>query len=86
MAYKVFKTGTKEDVHDILEKFVRQYLDSPNFIKDVFNAVAQDAGLNEADPINMNGIGSFPGTVGAIGSLYSQLIAYWKQNRHDLDW
>jgi UDP-2,3-diacylglucosamine pyrophosphatase LpxH len=86
VAYKVSKTGTDEDFHDILKKFVTQFKDSPNFVKNLFMAVAQDAGLNEADPINMNGIPGFPGTVGAIGSLYEQLIDEWKKHRQDIMW
>lgn len=86
VAYKVSKTGTEEDFHDILRKFVNELKDRPNFIKNLFVAVAKDAGLNEADPINMNGIPGFPGTVGAIGSLYEQLIEDWKKQRQDIDW
>jgi hypothetical protein len=86
VAYKVSTTGTDEDFHDILRRFVMELKDSLNFVKDLFDAVAQDAGLNKADPINMNGIAGFPGTVGAIGSLYEQLIEDWKKERQDIDW
>ena len=86
VAYKVSKTGVAQDYFDILRKFILQLKGSFNLVKDVFNAVTQDAGLNKADPINMNNIDGFPGTVGAIGSLYEGLIENWKKERQDIDW
>jgi hypothetical protein len=86
VAYKVSQSGAQEDFHDILKNFVIQFKDSPNFIKDLFVAVAQDAGLNENDPVNMNGILGFPVTVAAIGLLYEELIEDWQRERPDIDW
>lgn len=87
VAHKIFKTGTDEDFHDILRKFIIQLKDSPNFVKDVYEAVAKDAGLNDPDRIDMTGIAGFPAaTVGAIGTLYEKLIDNWKQNRKDITW
>ena len=86
VAYKVSKTGDDEDFHDILARFVEQYKDSRNLIKDLFIAVAEDAGLKKTDPINMQGIAGFPVTVGAIGSLYQRLLKNWRKNRQDIDW
>jgi UDP-2,3-diacylglucosamine pyrophosphatase LpxH len=86
VAYKVSRTGTAEDFHDILRKFIMKLKGNLNFVKDLFDAVAQDAGLNDASPIDMKGIAGFPGTVGGIGSLYEQLIEEWKKHRPDIDW
>lgn len=86
VAYKVSKTGTQEDFHEILRRFVRELKDGLNFIHDLFMAVARDAGLQKTDPINMNGIAGFPGTVGAMAAHYEHLIKNWQQARTDLDW
>ena len=74
VAYKVSKTGTAEDYHDILKRFVVGLIGSDNFVKDVFDSVAGDAGLGDSEPLNMDGIAGFPGTLGEIGSLYGGLI------------
>ncbi len=86
VAYKVSQTGTEEDFHEILERFVRKFKDDPNFIKALFVAIAQDAGLSEASNIDLTGIGGFPASVGDIGTLYGLLIDNWKQSRPDIDW
>jgi DNA repair exonuclease SbcCD nuclease subunit len=84
VAYKVSHTETKEEFHDIIKKFVMKLRGKRNFVRMLFMAVAHDAGLSAADPINMNGIPGFPGTVGAIGSRYENLIEDWKKHRPDL--
>ncbi len=86
VAYKVSKTGTDEDFHDILKKFVQQYLESPNFIRDIFIAIAGDATLKIEDLINMTGISGFPPTVGDVGTFYEELIENWGQNHQDISW
>ena len=86
VAHKVSQTGKPENYYDILIKFIGKYIDSPNFVKDVYEGVAGDAKLNDSDPIDMHGIPGFPASVGAIGTLYEQLIENWKQKRPDIDW
>ncbi len=86
VAYKVSRTGSDKDFHDILKRFVRKFKDRPNFVKDLFYAVAEDAGLTEDSLINMRGIAGFPASVRDIGSLYEGLIANWQNERPDLDW
>jgi len=86
VAHKFMTTGTDEDPVNILRKFIIQLKDSLNFIKDVYEAVAKDAGLKDADPMDMAGISGFPATVGAIGTLYDLLIDNWRQKRSDIDW
>jgi hypothetical protein len=46
VAYKVSKTGTTQDFHDILKNFIVQLLKRPNFVKDLFEAIAEDAELS----------------------------------------
>jgi UDP-2,3-diacylglucosamine pyrophosphatase LpxH len=86
VAYKVSKTGTDEDFHDILKKFIQHYLESPEFIKDIFIAIADDVTLKTDDLINMAGIPAFPPTVGDVGTFYEELINNWGQNRPDISW
>ena len=86
VAYKVNQTGANQDYHDILKKFVLEFKDDPNFIEALFLAIAQDANLNGAAPIDMKGIFGFPSTVGGIASLYKHLIDEWRRNRPDLGW
>jgi UDP-2,3-diacylglucosamine pyrophosphatase LpxH len=86
VAYKASKTETKEDFLGTLKKFIMKFKRSRNIIKDLFMAMAKDAGLTKDDPINMHGIPGFPGTVGEIGSLYEHLIEKWKEKRPDIDW
>ena len=48
--------------------------------------MAEDAKLTKTDPINMNGIAGFPGTVGDIGSFYDHLLSNWINKRPDIGW
>ena len=86
VAYKLSNTGTDENYHVILRKFVLEYLESPNFIKDIFLAIKDDAKLETDDLINTTGFSGFPPTVGAIGTFYENLIENWEQNRKDIGW
>ena len=88
VAYKVSKTGISEDYLDILRKFIGELKDSPNFIKDLLYAVADDAGLTENDTINMKGIDGFPATVTVklIGTQYEQLVENWEKNQKKINW
>ncbi len=89
MAYKVSKTGTSEDFHDILKKFIVQLIKRPNFVKDLFEAIAQDAGLAYDADIDMKRLTNFPDPikVGKISSIYGQLIENWEKNdRNKVGW
>lgn len=88
VAYKVSKTGGEQDYLDILKKFIGELKDSSNFIKDVFYAVAQDAGLTENDTLDMKGIDGFPATVTvkSIGTQYDQLVENWEKNHNKINW
>src|SRR5208283_2984748 len=55
VAHKVKNTGNPEDYHDIIAKFFNKYFKQPDFIEDLFFAVAEDAGLTPGDGINLNG-------------------------------
>ena len=47
VAYKVSKTGTSEDYYDILVRFLKDFMKDPDFVKDIFEAIVKDAGLNQ---------------------------------------
>src|SRR5208337_3363324 len=80
VAHKVKNTGNPEDYHDIIAKFFNKYFKQPDFIEDLFFAVAEDAGLTPGDGINLNGIPGYSSTmtIGDIGKGFSNLIQNWK--------
>jgi UDP-2,3-diacylglucosamine pyrophosphatase LpxH len=89
VAYKVSKTGTTQDFHDILKNFIVQLLKRPNFVKDLFEAIAEDAELSFDSDIDMKGLTNFsdPTKVGQISTMYGQLIENWKKNdRNKIGW
>ena len=89
VAYKIHTTGTDEDYHNILRKFILQLIKRPNFVKDLFEAIAEDAGLGFDANIDMKGLTNFPDPikVGTIGSIYGQLIENWEKNdRNEIGW
>ena len=55
-AHKVAQTGQSENYLDILSKFINDFKEKPNFVYDLFLAIAEDSGLNQSDNINMKGI------------------------------
>jgi UDP-2,3-diacylglucosamine pyrophosphatase LpxH len=80
IAYKVLMTGHAGDPRDIFFNFLKDFMKHPDFIEDMFNAIADDAGLRPGDIIRLNGIPGYPAevTVGDIGSRFSHLIQNWK--------
>jgi len=51
----------------------------PDFVEDMFKAIAQDAGLKPGDIVKLNAVPGFPDTmtVDAIGKRFSNLIQNW---------
>jgi UDP-2,3-diacylglucosamine pyrophosphatase LpxH len=89
VAYKVQTTGTHEDFHDILKRFIVLLIKRPNFVKDLFEAIAEDSGLAFDADIDMKGLLNFPESikVGKISSIYGQLIENWEKNdRNEIGW
>jgi UDP-2,3-diacylglucosamine pyrophosphatase LpxH len=80
IAYKVLMTGYAGDPRDIFFNFLKDFMKHPDFIEDMFNAIADDAGLKPGDIIKLNRIPGYPVdmTVGDIGSRFSNLIQNWK--------
>ncbi|HET6461909.1 MAG TPA: metallophosphoesterase [Syntrophales bacterium] len=78
-AYKVLQTGTEENYYDILVRFLRDFIKQPDFVEDMFEAIAEDAGLKPDDIVKLKGVPGFPNsmTVDAIGKRYSNLIQNW---------
>jgi UDP-2,3-diacylglucosamine pyrophosphatase LpxH len=87
IAYKVSKTGTKEDPRNIFFKFLKDFMVHPDFIEDMFNAIAADADLKADDVINLSGIDGYTGSkkVEEIGMDYKNLIQNWKSTRGNID-
>jgi predicted phosphodiesterase len=84
VAYKVAQTGQPENYLDILVEFIDVFKEKPNFVYDLFLAVAADAGLNEIDIINMGNMSGFPAevTINEVANKYMQLMHDWDKN-HD---
>ena len=84
VAYKVAQTGQSENYLDILGEFIDVFKQKPNFIYDLFLAVAADAGLNKSDKIDMKNISGFGSaiTVDEVANKYMNLIHDWDET-HD---
>ena len=87
VAYKVAQTDQSENYLDILSKFINDFKQKPNFVYDLFLAIAEDSGLNESDNINMKGISAFgPAiTIDQVANKYMQLKQDWDKNSHKID-
>jgi UDP-2,3-diacylglucosamine pyrophosphatase LpxH len=87
VAYKVWRTGDKEDPRDIFFNFLRNFMYRPNFVEDMFNAIAKDAGLKADAAMKLNGVPGYtePTTVGDIGRLFHGLIHDWKNTSGNVD-
>jgi UDP-2,3-diacylglucosamine pyrophosphatase LpxH len=89
VAYKVSTTGTDEDHFIILKKLIELLIKRPNFVKDLFEAIAENAGLSFDANIDMEGLTNFPNPikVGNVSSLYGQLTENWeKDERNKISW
>lgn len=80
VAYKVLMTGYADDPRDIFFKFLKDYMKRPDFIEDMFDAIAKDAGLKPNDSIDVTGIPGYPAsiTVDTVGKRFGNLIQKWK--------
>jgi UDP-2,3-diacylglucosamine pyrophosphatase LpxH len=87
VAYKVAQTGKQENYLDILYKFILEFRSKPNFIYNLFLAVAADAGLNESDKIDMKNISGFEPmiTIDEVANRYMQLIQNWDKTHDKID-
>jgi len=87
VAYKVAQTGQRENYLDILCKFILKFKSKPNFIHDLFLAVADDAGLNKSDKIDMKNISGFEPliTIDEVANKYMQLIQNWDKTHDKID-
>jgi hypothetical protein len=87
VAYKILKTGSSEDPRDIFFHFLKEFMKSPDFIEDMFDALANDAGLNPDDNIDVLGIPGYPAqvTVDTIGKRFSKPLQNWKNTRGNIN-
>lgn len=81
IAHKVLDTGHGEDPLAIFIRFLKEYEDKPEFIRDMFIAIAKDAKLKLRDFVNLAGVPGYPDkmTVNKVGTLFSGLISTWDQ-------
>jgi UDP-2,3-diacylglucosamine pyrophosphatase LpxH len=79
VARKVRETGSSENFIAILAAFLKNFMDNPEFIPDMFLAIAKDAGLKESDSFKMTGVPGFPEslTVGKVARRFAGLIHKW---------
>ncbi len=79
IAYKVLQTGTAENYYDIFVRFLKDFMKHPDFVEDMFKAIAEDAGLTPDDIVKLKSVPGFPDTmtVDAIGKRFSNLIQNW---------
>jgi predicted phosphodiesterase len=87
VAYKVAQTGQSENYLDLLRKFILEFKSKPNFIYDLFLAVADDAGLNKSDKIDMKNISGFGPviTIDEVANKYIHLIHDWDETHDKID-
>lgn len=85
VAYRMAQTGQPENYLNILVKFIHELELKPGFVDEFFFAVADDAGLDKSDKINMKNITGYPAaiTISDVGNKYKQLISDWDKN-HDI--
>jgi len=80
VAYKVSTTGHNQDPHDIFIDFLKKYWEgNPDFIEDLFQAIADDCGLSAESTIELDGISGYGGKmkVGDIGKRFKSLYSNW---------
>jgi UDP-2,3-diacylglucosamine pyrophosphatase LpxH len=79
VAYKVLQTGSTENYYDILVRFIKDFMMHPDFVEDMFKAIAEDAGLKPSNIVKLKGLPGFPNTmtIKAIGKRFSNLIQNW---------
>jgi hypothetical protein len=83
--------GSPGEFHEVLKTLVQKYIHNPKFIYLLYTEMAQYAGRDVNEVINMNNINGFPNqpqpTVDAIGTRYQDLIEKWGQEGSaNLDW
>lgn len=88
VARKVRETGSSENFIAILAAFLKNFMDNPEFIPDMFLAIARDAGLKESDTFKMTGVPGFPEalTVGKVARRFAGLVRKWDSAQGRVDW
>lgn len=81
VTHKVHSTGQNQDPRKIFFNFLKDFMMQPDFVEDMFVAIAKDAGLNLGDTIKLNGVPSYPNTmtVGEVGKLFRKLTSNWER-------
>ncbi len=81
VTHKVLSTGQNQDPRKIFFNFLKDFMLHPDFVEDMFTAIAQDAGLNPNDTIKLNGVPGYPNamTVGEVGKRFHKLTSNWER-------
>jgi UDP-2,3-diacylglucosamine pyrophosphatase LpxH len=63
-------------------------MNRPDFVEDMFSAIAKDARLKPDAAIKLNGVPGYtdPTTVGEIGQLFHRLIRNWENAQGNVNW
>ncbi len=87
MAYKVSMTGEKLDYLDIFIEFLEHWKKKPAFVKDMFMAIAEEAGLHPEDTVELKGIPGYPEKmkVEEIGESFRNLLLDWVETPGHID-
>lgn len=87
ITYKVSTVGTGDDPRKIFIKFLKDFMVNPEFIEDMFLAIAADANLKSDSVIDLSGIAGYAGskTVAEIGKDYTNRIRNWKNTRGQIN-
>jgi len=84
VAWKNADQGDGTNFLDILEKFVKDYINDPDpaLAKEIFEAIAGDAGLTGNSPIAMDELDRFPpsATVDQVAEMFARLFVSWGKN------
>lgn len=82
VAHKNAVTGDGTNFLDILAHFISDLFKDPELAKDVFEAIAQDSGLDLQSLIQMNNLDNFPPqlTVQQVSDIYGKLFVTWGKN------
>jgi hypothetical protein len=82
VAHKNAVTGDGTNFLDILAHFISDLFKDPELAKDVFEAIAQDSGLDLSSMIQMNNLDNFPSqlSVQQVSDIYGKLLVTWGKN------
>jgi len=87
VASKVSNTGKRESSICILMNFVKEFMSSQDFVKDMFTSIAEDAGLALGDRFKLAGIAGYPDTltIADVSNRFGNLVCNWEKTSGKID-